>query len=101
MMTVIRQDGSRVDDGAAAALLPALAADRTQLFWLDLEAPTAAEFQVLSDVFHFHPLAVEDATHPHQRPKVDEFEGYFFLTADEVALQLDGIGQDTGTASTA
>ena len=56
------------------------------LFWLDLQAPTAEEFGLLQAVFHFHPLAIEDATRPHQRPKIDEYEGYFFLTADEAVF---------------
>src|SRR5262249_9171117 len=54
-------------------------------------SPTPEEFDLLSSVFHFHPIAVEDAMRPHQRPKVDQYEGYFFLTADEVMLNVDGI----------
>lgn len=86
MLTIIRvEEGNPVhsnDPGVVGELL----GDGGRQFWLDLEAPTPEEFALLHDVFHFHPLAVEDATRPHQRPKVDEFEGYFFLTVDEISL---------------
>src|SRR5205085_1622099 len=88
MLTIVRQEGENTIHSQDAAALPALLADKEHLFWLDLEAPTPDEFQLLRDVFQFHPLAVEDATRPHQRPKVDEYEGYFYLVADEVSLQL-------------
>jgi len=88
MLTIVREEGERIIHSQDAAALPALLADKERLFWLDLEAPTSEEFQLLRDVFQFHPLAVEDATRPHQRPKVDEYEGYFYLVADEVSLQL-------------
>jgi magnesium transporter len=88
MLTIVRQEGENTIHSQDGAALPALLADKEQLFWLDLEAPTQDEFQLLRDVFQFHPLAVEDATRPHQRPKVDEYDGYFYLVADEVSLQL-------------
>jgi magnesium transporter len=47
--------------------------------WVDIETPTGEDLAFLADEFHFHPLALEDCTHPHQRPKVDTYEGYFFL----------------------
>ena len=79
MLTLITQ---AEDKTTTAEKLAALLAD-SSFFWLDLLTPTADEFDLLRSVFHFHPLAIEDATRPHQRPKVDEYEGYFFLTADE------------------
>lgn len=92
MLTIVREGGANIVHGQDPAALPALLANKTGLFWLDLESPTADEFHLLHEVFNFHPLAVEDAMHPHQRPKVDEFEGYFFLVADEVTLQLNAAG---------
>src|SRR5437764_5426445 len=89
MLTIVRQEGENIIHSQDAAALPALLADKERLFWLDLEAPTPDEFQLLRDVFQFHPLAVEDATRPHQRPKVDEYDGYFFAVANEVTLNLD------------
>ncbi|HEY3978721.1 MAG TPA: CorA family divalent cation transporter [Streptosporangiaceae bacterium] len=41
--------------------------------WLDLYEPTEADLQIVTEEFGLHPLAVEDAISPHQRPKVDRY----------------------------
>jgi magnesium transporter len=48
-------------------------------FWLDLEGLDSETGDVLRKDFHFHPLAVEDAEHFGQRPKVDDFDGFTYL----------------------
>jgi magnesium transporter len=55
-------------------------ADEQDLLWLDLEAPTAEELRRLSIEFAFHELAMEDAALPHQRPKIDRYDDFYFLT---------------------
>ena len=50
-----------------------------EFFWLDLDRPDAADFEILSDVFEFHPLAVEDSEHFGQRAKIDEYDDFVFL----------------------
>jgi magnesium transporter len=62
-----------------------------EFFWLDLHRPQADDLAMLSDLFHFHPLAVEDAEHFGQRPKLDEFEGYVFLVAFGANADRDGL----------
>jgi magnesium transporter len=47
--------------------------------WLDLSRPSAEEMDHLAERLHLHPLAVEDALTGHQRPKVEEYDGFFFL----------------------
>jgi Mg2+ and Co2+ transporter CorA len=54
-----------------------LAAGR--FFWLDLDQPTAADFEILRDVFRFHPLAVEDSEHFDQRAKLDDYDDFIFI----------------------
>jgi magnesium transporter len=51
------------------------------LLWVSLEKPDSAESdQILRDVFHFHPLAIEDTyTMDYQPAKVDDFVSYLFL----------------------
>jgi magnesium transporter len=46
---------------------------------MDLAAPTEDDFRVLSDVFGFHPLAVDDARSSLQYPKVEPYPGYLYL----------------------
>jgi magnesium transporter len=52
--------------------------ERDHFFWLDLTAPTADELTQLRDLFGFHPLALEDTEHFHQRPKLDDYGDYVF-----------------------
>jgi magnesium transporter len=53
--------------------------ERDSFFWLDLTAPSAEELERLRALFDFHPLALEDAAHFGQRPKLDHYESYIFL----------------------
>ena len=46
---------------------------------MDLQAPSIPESLLLSDTFAFHPLAVEDALSPGERPKIEPFDGYLFI----------------------
>ncbi len=47
--------------------------------WLGLHDPTAAELNEVGEAFGLHELAVEDAGESHQRPKIEEYEGSFFV----------------------
>lgn len=63
-----------------------LLGDHRHAFWLDLQAPTEEELATIADLFHLHPLAVEDASNEHQRPKVEEYENFLFLVFHTVSL---------------
>jgi magnesium transporter len=52
---------------------------RGTFFWIDLHQPTQADLAVLRDVFHFHPLALEDSENFGQRPKLDDYDDFVFL----------------------
>ncbi|HEY4452056.1 MAG TPA: magnesium/cobalt transporter CorA [Solirubrobacteraceae bacterium] len=60
-----------------AAIRDHLAGD--QFFWLDLTSPSAAELDQLRELFGFHPLALEDALHFGQRPKLDAYGSHVFM----------------------
>ena len=47
--------------------------------WIGLYEPTEQEFDSLRREFRLHPLAVEDAIHAHQRPKLEVYEEMVFL----------------------
>ena len=47
--------------------------------WIGLYEPTEQEFDSLRREFRLHPLAVEDAIHAHQRPKLELYEEMVFL----------------------
>jgi magnesium transporter len=47
--------------------------------WIGLHEPAAQELDAVADVFALHPLAVEDALHAHQRPKLERYDDGIFL----------------------
>jgi magnesium transporter len=63
-------------------------ADPTATVWLDMCFPTEEDLATISDELSLHKLAVEDAVHEHQRPKLDRYDTHSFLTA--YAVRLDG-----------
>ncbi|BAK77475.1 magnesium and cobalt transport protein CorA [Pseudogulbenkiania sp. NH8B] len=51
--------------------------------WVAIRDPDDNELQRMTEQFRLHELAVEDARHGHQRPKLEEYDGMLFC-----ALQL-------------
>src|SRR6266850_6264507 len=55
-------------------LMPSLLSDTNLFLWVDLENPTPEETKlVLEDIFHFHPLSIEDCVRASPSPKVEEY----------------------------
>ncbi len=67
--------------------------------WLDLFDPDIGDLAVLTEEFGFHPLAVEDAVHEHQRPKLDRYPDHLFLSA--YAAHLDAATGELSTSELA
>lgn len=57
------------------------------LVWLDVIGPDAASLSLLQEEFDLHPLAVEDAMTAHERPKIDGYDGYWFLVVHGVTAK--------------
>jgi magnesium transporter len=47
--------------------------------WLGLHDPDDAELDRIAGAFGLHELAVEDAKHAHQRPKLEDYDNSFFI----------------------
>jgi magnesium transporter len=47
--------------------------------WVDLDRPTPEEAGILSDVFHFHELAIEDALSERHHPKIESYGSFLYL----------------------
>jgi len=47
--------------------------------WVGLHEPEQTELDQVSALFDLHPLAVEDALHAHQRPKLERYDDDLFL----------------------
>ena len=54
--------------------------------WVDVADPTGEDFAELAEEFKFHPLSIEDCRNAHQRPKIEEFPGYYFIVLYEAEL---------------
>ena len=56
----------------------------TTFVWIGLREPTSEEFDAVAEEFSLHPLAVEDAIHAHQRPKLETYADTAFLVLKTV-----------------
>ena len=54
--------------------------------WVALKDPSEAELREMQEEFGLHPLAVEDATHGHQRPKIEEYGDSLFVVMNIIEL---------------
>jgi magnesium transporter len=55
--------------------------------WVALYTPSAEEIDEMAVQFQLHPLAVEDARHGHQRPKVEEWGDQLFAVLHVVEMK--------------
>lgn len=70
--------GRRVSDHVTPA--EAMAGVRADggFAWIGLHEPSEGEFAEIAQEFGLHPLAVEDAVHAHQRPKLERYDDTLF-----------------------
>src|SRR5450631_2541449 len=59
--------------------------------WMALFEPSVAELQEMRQEFDLHELAVEDASHGHQRPKLEEYGNSLFAVLQTVELKGDDL----------
>ncbi|MFE3600833.1 magnesium/cobalt transporter CorA [Streptomyces sp. NPDC059096] len=90
--------GGRRTDGPAD-FSDALAEARSEgdaFLWLGLHEATEKEFAMVSSEFGLHPLAVEDALHAHQRPKLEVYDDSLFVVLKPVVYEPEGDTVTTG-----
>jgi magnesium transporter len=68
-----RTEDLPLEDAVAACRAP------DTFVWIGLHEPTEAEFETIRREFDLHELAVEDAIHAHQRPKLEVFGEMVFV----------------------
>jgi len=76
----VYRDGRRVEarPGPAEALRRVRSSGGDEFVWIGLHEPTEQEFSGIATEFGLHPLAVEDAVHAHQRPKLEQYDDSVF-----------------------
>jgi magnesium transporter len=80
--SALYRGGVRVPVAGEADDLEALhraAREQNTFVWVGLHDPDAREMDRVSSLFELHPLAVEDALHAHQRPKLERYGNGLFL----------------------
>src|SRR3990167_9186363 len=66
-------------------------ADRNTFSWVGLLEPTADEINSCAKAFGVHPLAVEDALHAHQLPKLEVYGDQLFVVARTAKMEAEHI----------
>src|SRR5688572_31804568 len=55
--------------------------------WVALRDASDAELEEMREEFDLHPLAVEDARHGHQRPKIEEYGDSLFVVINTIEVE--------------
>ncbi|KUN20637.1 magnesium transporter CorA [Streptomyces antibioticus] len=92
----VYRDGHRTEgpDDLSDALAEARAAGG--FVWIGLHEPSEREFDLVTQEFGLHPLAVEDALKAHQRPKLEVYDDSLFLVLKPVVYEPDSDQVSTG-----
>jgi magnesium transporter len=82
------------EDGRKVAEIPlsevrAYTSRPNAFVWVAVKDPEASELGALQEEFNLHELAVEDAQHGHQRPKIEEYGSAMFVVLRTVELDND------------
>ena len=74
----IYRDGERAAEPRELTDMDAACRDGRGIAWVGLYRPTQEEFDAVAGEFGLHALAVEDAVHAHQRPKLERYGDTLF-----------------------
>ncbi|MCX4453000.1 magnesium/cobalt transporter CorA [Streptomyces sp. NBC_01340] len=93
----VYHDGRRTEGPEDLSDALALArAEGDAFVWIGLYEPTEQEFDLVTEEFGLHPLAVEDALKAHQRPKLEVFDDSLFMVLKPVAYEAQSDVVTTG-----
>jgi magnesium transporter len=85
---VAYQEGTKLSDIPKEAISEYV--KRPDCFvWVAMKDPTQAELEEMRDEFGLHELAVEDAGHGHQRPKIEEYGNSLFAVVQTIEIKED------------
>jgi magnesium transporter len=87
--TRLYRDGNLVAEGFPIADVSDYTAEEGATVWFDLCDPEPADFATIGEELGLHALAVEDATHERQRPKLDRYASHLFLAT--YAVRFDAV----------
>jgi magnesium transporter len=94
LLAVCHSKGTGWEQVGDLSTVSDLRANQSNLVWAeaDVKDLSPEDIQIIGEEFDLHPLAVEDAVHLRQRPKVEAYENHLFCVfhqLDEVDGQLE------------
>lgn len=87
---VAYQEGQKLADISIADISDWLAKPGC-FIWVALRDAAPAELAQMQEEFDLHPLAVEDASRGHQRPKIEEYGDIVFVVMHLLEIQQDEV----------
>lgn len=82
----LNNESKQFMENCVAADISELRLEPQLVVWADVTDPTSRDFDELAEEFSFHHLSIEDCRNEHQRPKIEEYAGYYFIVLYEAAL---------------
>ena len=82
----LNTNSKKFTENCIAADISELRLEDGNVIWADVSDPTSRDFEELAEEFEFHHLSIEDCRNVHQRPKVEEYTGYYFIVLYEAEL---------------
>ena len=82
----LNSNSQQFTENCIAADISELREVQGNVIWADVSDPTSRDFEELAEEFGFHHLSIEDCQNQHQRPKVEEYPGYYFIVLYEAQL---------------
>ena len=86
--TRLYRDGVLVKEGFDVADISDHIMEEGCVVWADFVSPTEEDLASIEEELGLHELAIEDAVHEHQRPKLDRYDTHLFLAAYSVAFDV-------------
>jgi magnesium transporter len=82
-----RRGDGRIDATLGMDDIPAALSDPAGLLWVDfLDETDESCRRILADMFHFHPLAIDDALQESHVPKLDDWDTYLYIVLHALAF---------------
>jgi magnesium transporter len=86
VLTRCYRDGDLIDEGFPVEKVSDHLDEQDTVVWFDMCEPSEEDLASISEELGLHPLAVEDAIQPHERPKLNHYPTHLFLTAYSTSL---------------
>ena len=86
-VSILRRSSGEVLLDLSPGALRATVQEGEGTLWVDLDVSDKTQAAMLTDVFHFHPLAIEDALNPISRVKVDAYPDFMVIVARVVGFR--------------